>query len=131
MNTLAERLQEALKRKPNLSQAGLAKACEVKPPSVTDWLSGRTKKIEGANLLMAAQFLDVNPWWLATGKGPIERDGSIPDVQLAPPPSWPLKVSLDLFMALPPDERERIDDDVTHAVERWHKKNHMKSRKVG
>lgn len=76
MKTLSERLQFALGRNPDLSQAGLAKACDVRPPSVTDWLSGRTKKMEGANLLMAAQFLDVNPWWLATGKGPVARSGA-------------------------------------------------------
>ncbi|MRT30792.1 S24 family peptidase [Herbaspirillum sp. CAH-3] len=72
MNTLAERLQAAFERRPDLTQSGLAKACGIKAPSVADWLSGRTKKIEGANLLLAAQFLDVNPWWLATGKGQIE-----------------------------------------------------------
>ncbi len=72
MNTLAERLQEALQRRPELTKAGLAKACDVKPPSVSDWISGKTKNLEGANLLLAAQYLGVNPWWLATGKGSIE-----------------------------------------------------------
>ncbi|WP_186120601.1 helix-turn-helix domain-containing protein [Burkholderia gladioli] len=77
MSTLAERLELALKsadKKP----AELARACAVKAPSVSDWLSGKTKKMEGANLLMAADFLNVEPWWLATGEGSMERRPTAP-----------------------------------------------------
>jgi transcriptional regulator with XRE-family HTH domain len=77
MSTLAERLELALKNADKKS-ADLARACEVKPPSVSDWLSGKTKKMEGANLLMAAEFLNVEPWWLATGIGSMERRANAP-----------------------------------------------------
>lgn len=133
MNTLAERLKHALGRNPGMTQLELAKACEVKAPSVADWLSGRTKKIEGANLLLAAKALNVNPWWLATGKGSV--DGDMKTIFLDSPQKisggWPFTVAIELFLSLPPDERERLDDDLTHAVERWHTKNHMKSKKAG
>ncbi|EMJ4069568.1 TPA: helix-turn-helix transcriptional regulator [Pseudomonas aeruginosa] len=58
---------------PKVTQAALARACRVKPPSVNDWLSGKTKTIEGENLLNAAAFLRVSPLWLATGKGPMRE----------------------------------------------------------
>lgn len=50
-------------------QAALARHCKVQPPSVADWVSGKTKTLEGENLVLAAEFFVVNPTWLATGKG--------------------------------------------------------------
>ena len=69
MQTLSERLKIALKGPPVVTQKALADACGIQPPSVSEWLSGRTKNMEGANLLAAAKFLRVSPDWLATGKG--------------------------------------------------------------
>jgi len=63
---------------PKVSQAALARACGVKPPSVTDWLSGRTKTLAGPNLLKAARFLGVSPDWLASAKGPMHLKGANP-----------------------------------------------------
>ncbi|MFJ4349433.1 S24 family peptidase [Pseudomonas sp. NPDC089428] len=60
---------------PKISQAALARACGIRPPSVNDWLSGKTKTIEGQNLLRAAEFLKVTPMWLATGKGAMRKAG--------------------------------------------------------
>ena len=51
--------------------ADLARACGVKPPSVSNWLSGKTKELKGETLLRAAAFLEVNPEWLAYGSGPV------------------------------------------------------------
>lgn len=73
MSTLQERLRQIMAGPPKVSQAALARACKVKPPSVHDWLSGKTKTIEGQNLLAAADFLRVSPTWLATGKGSMKR----------------------------------------------------------
>jgi transcriptional regulator with XRE-family HTH domain len=72
---LSDRMREAMAGPPKVSQAALARACSVKPPSVNDWLSGKTKTIEGANLLAAAAHLNVNALWLATGKG--AREGGV------------------------------------------------------
>ncbi len=69
MNSLADRLSKALQQKKGLTQAGLARACGVKPPSVSDWINGKTKTIEAANLINAAEYLGVRAKWLATGKG--------------------------------------------------------------
>ncbi|MFP6818441.1 S24 family peptidase [Acinetobacter sp.] len=80
MNTLAERLRYAMEVLPTKKIKGidLARAVGVKPPSVSDWLSGKSKTMEGENLLKAADFLKVNPAWLATGSGsPNENLNSI------------------------------------------------------
>lgn len=75
MRTLQERLKFAMAGPPKVSQAALARACGISAPSVNDWLSGKTKSIEGRNLLLAADFLRVLPKWLATGKGPMREAG--------------------------------------------------------
>jgi len=71
MKTLAERLRYAMEVLPPKKIKGveLARAVGVRPPSVSDWLSGKSKTMEGENLLKAAKFLSVNANWLATGNG--------------------------------------------------------------
>jgi transcriptional regulator with XRE-family HTH domain len=76
MSTLAERLEKAMAGPPKVTPAELARACGVKQPSISDWLSGRTKKLEASNALAAAEFLGVRYWWLAAGKGPM-RDAEL------------------------------------------------------
>lgn len=99
MIELAKRLALAMAGPPETKPADLARACGVRPPSVSDWLSGKTKKLEGANLLAAAEHLRVNPWWLATGRGEMREpymagytrapgvDTSLPDTETLLTPS--------------------------------------------
>ena len=95
--TLSERLTEALDAK-GATKAELARACRVKPPSVSDWFSGKTKVLKADTLLAAASFLNVSPCWLSTGHGPRHRqlatDTPVTEVQ-EPLPSysanWPFK----------------------------------------
>jgi SOS-response transcriptional repressor LexA len=79
MNSFAERLRVALDGPPKLKQVDLAKACGIKPPSVSDWLNGRSVNIEGRNLLAAARFLNVRPEWLQTGRGPMRPEPLTPE----------------------------------------------------
>lgn len=65
---LSERLKIAM-RAADVSQADLARACGVKAPSVSGWLSGKSKFLRGENLLRAAAALGVSQYWLATGEG--------------------------------------------------------------
>ena len=76
MSTLSERLKIALAGPPRIKQKDLAASCGVKPSSVSDWLSGKTKNMEGSHLLAAARFLKVNPDWLADNKGPMRTENS-------------------------------------------------------
>ncbi|ATZ63025.1 MULTISPECIES: LexA family protein [Acinetobacter] len=89
MKTLAERLKYAMEILPPKKIKGveLARAVGVKPPSVSDWLSGKSKTMEGENLLKASKFLGVNATWLATGSGSIKekeligtKDQEIPNI---------------------------------------------------
>ncbi|HAV6155377.1 TPA: LexA family transcriptional regulator, partial [Acinetobacter baumannii] len=84
MNTLAERLRYAMEVLPpkKIKGVDLARAVGVKPPSVSDWLSGKSKTMEGENLLKASKFLGVNPNWLATGNGS-PTNNNIEDDQLS------------------------------------------------
>lgn len=68
MNTLADRIKQRLTDLKK-SQADLAKYCKVRPPSVSKWLNGGTKTLQGQNLLRASEFLECDPDWLASGKG--------------------------------------------------------------
>ena len=65
---LSDRLKIAMQFS-GLSQADLARACGVKPPSIHGWLSGKSKFLRGENLLSAAAALGVSQKWLATGLG--------------------------------------------------------------
>lgn len=67
MSTLKERLEIAMRGPPKVSSADLARACGIRPPSVSAWISGDTKSIKGDNLLNAARALNVRPEWLSKG----------------------------------------------------------------
>ena len=72
---LSRRLSQALDAMdPRPTQADLARAGGIKPPSVAGWFNGSTRSL-GKALLPIAQFLGVNPEWLNTGRGPM-RPGS-------------------------------------------------------
>jgi SOS-response transcriptional repressor LexA len=85
MRTLAERLRAALDEI-GASQADLARACGVKSPSVSAWLSGETKALKADSLVKAAAFLGVHEAWLNEGKGPrhLSKPESRTNVELGP-----------------------------------------------
>ncbi|APW38988.1 hypothetical protein RD110_18720 [Rhodoferax koreense] len=68
MTTLQDRINERMGVM-KLTNAQLAKAAGVKPPTSFNWANGRTKNIKGEPLLRAAKALGVTPEWLASGKG--------------------------------------------------------------
>lgn len=112
--SLSERFKLALSTLGRGSQADLARHCGVKPPSVSDWVSGRTKVIDGPHLVKAAKFLGVRVEWLAEGLGPM-RDGSSAHAassvatvhQLT---RWPFKrIGHDQWDALPMTLRLQIE----------------------
>lgn len=72
-STLSERIKERMAAT-GLNNAQLAAAAGVKQPTSFNWGSGKTQKIKGEPLLLAARALGVTPEWLSTGKGPKLRD---------------------------------------------------------
>jgi transcriptional regulator with XRE-family HTH domain len=81
MSTLQDRLRDAMAANPGVKQTHIAKACGIKPPSVSDWLNGKTKNLDAANLLPTARILGVNPEWLASGKGRMGDPLDWPSIQ--------------------------------------------------
>ena len=69
-STLSERLKEAMKGPPKITGRALAKACNITPTSVSDWLTGKSKSMDGPNLIAAAELLKVRPKWLAEAWDP-------------------------------------------------------------
>jgi hypothetical protein len=111
MSTLKERLALVSPEWPWGKKAALAKHCGVKAPSVSDWISGETKTLEGDNLLRAADFLGVNPKWLASGKGPMLRGetGGVAEPEasytvITPPEA--IRVLAQALQAMAPAARE-------------------------
>ena len=76
MTTLAQRMTQLFEEKeaetgksrPELMNEVAAK-CGIKAPSVYNWLDGTTKRLQGVNLMHAAQYFNVNMVWLDSGKG--------------------------------------------------------------
>lgn len=68
---LAQRLSQAMSEMPPPSptKADLARVAGVKPPSVSDWFSGKTLRL-GKSLVPVARFLQVTPEWLNDGRLP-------------------------------------------------------------
>lgn len=124
--TLSERLKEAMRiPKKKVTGLALAKACGVSAPSVSDWINGATKSLDGVNLVLAAEFLKVHPKWLATGLGPrdVTETHTVP-VALAQEALprydvWPFDlVDRSRYMALSPAQKcqtqVRMMDEVKH-----------------
>ena len=55
--------------------AELARACDIRGPSISNWLSGKTKGLSAKTALLAAEFLGVRPEWLANEDGPMLAAG--------------------------------------------------------
>ena len=75
MSTLKERLQEAM-GEASLNKTALWKGCGLSSGAISHWFNGSTQTLEGKNLLNAAKVLNVDPNWLATGKGKKKKDNS-------------------------------------------------------
>ncbi len=71
--TLSERIKVAMDRV-GMKAARLAREVGVKPPSVSNWITGETKSLSGETVVRAAKALGVNPRWLGTGEGPMEEE---------------------------------------------------------
>jgi transcriptional regulator with XRE-family HTH domain len=59
----------ALRLARGIDQKALAKAAGIKPPSLSQLESGKSKKLKGSTLLGIATALKANPVWINTGKG--------------------------------------------------------------
>jgi len=91
-----------------IKQVQVARAAGIKPPSVADWLNGKTKNIKGANLVTVAQLLNVSEAWLADGALPRERKLDS---------DWPFpSIPKDRYYALSAAQRAGIEEWVSRQV---------------
>lgn len=107
-STLAERLAEAMAGPPRASSAEIARVCGVKPPSVSDWLSGRSKRMDAENLLKVARHCRVSPDWLCFGLGRKEQTDRWP-FPMFPPEDYEL---------IAPAYRHRIENELAGEIQR-------------
>lgn len=70
MNTLIERTSYMLEQVGN-SISELARIAGVKPPSVSDWLNGKTKSIQIEPATRLARHFGLNPMWISKGTPPM------------------------------------------------------------
>lgn len=110
--TLSDRLKAAMEIPPGHSAADLARACRVKAPSVSGWLSGESKKMDAANLLTVARLCKVSPDWLCFGTG---------KMKLVDP--WPFELfTPDEYELIPHDYRRRVESELAGEVLRAKKR---------
>lgn len=69
MSTLKQRFELLRALRPDITNAELARAAGVKPPSVTDWFSGKTKSLKGTPAAKVASLYGADVVWLSTGEG--------------------------------------------------------------
>ena len=93
------RLRHARKLR-GLKQEELAKKSGLSQSAISELEGGLSKSPWGTNLISLAQSLDVNPEWLASGKGPM--DGAVP-----PLPADAEKVARD-WLRLAPEVRRSV-----------------------
>ena len=82
--TLADRIKEARFEAGISEPAELARRAGVKPAAAYQWESGATKTLKGETLVELADILAVEARWLATGKGPKQRNQSQTDMRSQP-----------------------------------------------
>src|SRR5262245_35522326 len=79
MSTLKDRLEAAVKKKGitiSQARAELRRLTGMTRSNMTHWFTGRTKVPSAQATLIAAEYLDVDPRWLAEGRGTLEVAGA-------------------------------------------------------
>jgi phage repressor protein C with HTH and peptisase S24 domain len=67
--TLQDRINELFSDHPEKTPAQLARFLGITATSVSDWMLGKTKKLDVDNAFGVAEFFNANPKWVGTGKG--------------------------------------------------------------
>jgi transcriptional regulator with XRE-family HTH domain len=111
--TYGARLEHAL-RLSGRERQQLADAIQISVQAIAQVIAGKTKALTAENSMRAAQFLQVNPYWLATGEG----DPSPADVQPAQAENWPFKrIDIRRVLNLTQDELAFVEGKLDSALE--------------
>ncbi len=111
VNNYGARLAEALQiaRK---DRQELADAIGVSVQAVGQVIAGKTKALTAENSALAAKFLGVDIFWLATGTGS-------PKIVTKMSGQWPFSISLESFLAIPEEEQNRVGEYIEFCVRKW------------
>ncbi len=85
LSTFAGRLRFAMRAAGKTNQSALAREIGVKPQAIQYLVAPSNSATGSTHVAALAGALNVNPQWLATGKGPMERIA----VNRLPPPAPP------------------------------------------
>jgi predicted XRE-type DNA-binding protein len=80
MSEWGERIKAVIDQRPDLSQAGLARACKVSGPTVSDWVNGGITMLAGDNLVQASRYLGRSAEWIMTGREASQSGRFDPDM---------------------------------------------------
>ena len=112
-STFGQRLELALKLAEK-SRNELAEAADLTVQAIGQVIQGNTKALTAENSAKAARFLNVDSYWLATGKGkprPVEATTEAPD-------RWPFqRLALDRFLQLTQNQQRGIEDSLIKQVD--------------
>lgn len=67
--TLQNRILELFADQLDKSPALLARFLKISPAAISDWMTGKTKKMDVDNVFGVAEFFGALPKWVGTGKG--------------------------------------------------------------
>jgi hypothetical protein len=85
-------------------------------------IAGKTKALTAENSALAARFLGVDMFWLATGIGN-------PQMMTMPSGPWPFSVSVESVLAIPEEEQNRLGEYIEFRVNKWHTDHPTKNKK--
>ncbi len=77
MSTLQDRLLALRAENPAVTNTQLAKLAGVKPPSVSDWFSGRTSALKWESAKAIAQAYGVTDHWVTSGAPPKRQQDAL------------------------------------------------------
>lgn len=75
MDTWNTRLTKARESR-GIDKAEFARRVGVSAPTVTDWESGKIRKLEAGNMLKVCMELGIAPLWLLYGRGAMDANAS-------------------------------------------------------
>lgn len=130
MTLLSERIRWVMQRF-DLSQAEMARICDVKQPSVNRWVSGATEKIKSDSALRLCERYPINIQWLISGIGsPLSSDAE--KNRLAP--SFPVAVAVfQLSAQTDPQQQPKLVEMQTppkYYDQRWLTEHSLKSENL-
>ncbi len=124
MSLLEERINESRLER-GMSASELARAVGVTSAAVSRWEKGQVKNLRMEHLFTIARLLDINPEWLATGRGHkkghlLNQQGSIHEP--GPPTYEHLnreeQILVDVYRRLSHSTRRNLKDFVLELAER-------------